>query len=105
MGYKVLHLGAADEPVLKWAANLGLPYFESVRHMLGCELLIHTDTGLGWIASGYKFKQIGLYSNADFKEFTKNIQPKNPNSVYLDASSVNDIPIDSIIKTVETMVG
>lgn len=102
IGYFVLHLGGNDEPDIG-AKRFDLNYFESVRHMLGCDLLLHTDTGLGWVASGYKMRQIGLYSNADYGEFTKNIQPKNPNALYLEATNVNEISVDSILKAVQTI--
>lgn len=97
-GLKVLQLGGPTEPTLNGAVAPQLCYFDSVRAMLSCRALIHSDTGLGWVASAYKHPQLGLYSLRHFgQEYIAHIQPVNPNGVYLEAAgTVNDIPLDRI---------
>ena len=69
--------------------------------MLGCKLLITTDSGFSWVASGYQLPTIGLYSHDYYgKDFVKNIQPRNPNAIYFAESNVNAINIDSIVETI-----
>jgi ADP-heptose:LPS heptosyltransferase len=102
-GFKVLQLGGSNEPMLKNATPFQVgTYFDSVRHMLGCNFLIHTDTGMGWYASAYKHKQLGLYGHRYYgKDNVKNIQPVNPNSLYLDAATVAEIEFDKITEAIE----
>jgi len=97
LGYAVIQLGGIDEPKLQNTVFLNSDYFNSVRLMLSCEFLIHTDTGIGWIASAYKFPCIGLYSNYYYsKSYVKNIQPINNNAIYIDNFNVNDIDLEEI---------
>jgi ADP-heptose:LPS heptosyltransferase len=104
-GYKVVQLGGANEPRLQGAFFAESSYFESVRIMLGCDLLIHTDTGMGWVASAYKHPQLGLYGHRYYgADYVKNIQPINPNGHYLDANTVADISLDSIFQLCHTLL-
>lgn len=97
MGFKVLQVGGPDEPKLDAAELFVGSYFDSVRAVLSCRLLLHTDTGMGWIVSGYQHPQVGLYGHRYYgKDKASNIQPRNPNSLYLDDLTVNDIEIDLI---------
>jgi ADP-heptose:LPS heptosyltransferase len=96
LDYDVLQLGGSDEPRLNHVLTIYSDYFGSVKSMLSCKSLIHTDTGLGWVASAYKFPCLGLYSNAYYGDKIKNIQPINPNAVYLDSDNVNNISLDII---------
>jgi hypothetical protein len=72
-------------------------FFESVRFMLSTRLLITIDSAMSWIASGYKFPTIGLYNQNYYLHHgattSKNWQPINPNSIYLEAPSMQDINI------------
>lgn len=105
-GFKVLQLGGPTEPQLENAYFPKASYFDSVRAMLGCTLLIHSDTGLGWCASAYGHFQLGLYSQRHFgPEFISHIQPVNPNGLYLDApGTVNDISLDRISTAVDRLL-
>lgn len=104
-GYDICQLGGHDEPKLRNAFFPKNSYFDSVRMVLGSDLLIHADTGIGWVCSGYKHKQLGLYSHAYYsKECVKNIQPVNPNSMYLDAPNVNDIPDEEIFEAIDNIL-
>jgi len=99
LGYKVLQLGGDDEPKLENSIKIETDYFSSIKNMLSCKCLIHTDTGCGWFASAYEFPSIGLYSNEYYsKEFVKNIQPTNKNAVYLDDIYCNNIDNEKIIQ-------
>lgn len=104
-GFKCLQIGGRDEIRLMGAAKENTTFFESIQNILGSKLFIHTDTGSGWAASGYKFPQLGLYSSDRYgKQFIKNIQPVNPNGIYLDAANVNDIPDELIFEKIEEMI-
>ncbi len=104
-GYRVLQIGGPDEPRLDDATFLAGSYFDSVKAVLGCDLLLHTDTGLGWVISGYKHPQLGLYSNTyHTHEHIHNIQPRNTNAIYLDGpGSVNAISLDMIHQSVKAL--
>jgi ADP-heptose:LPS heptosyltransferase len=103
-GYDVLQLGGPDEPRLNKVHFMYSDYFNSVRNMISCKALVHTDTGLGWVASAYKFPCLGLYSNAYYGEKIKNIQPINPNAIYLDSENVNNIDIELIRENLKTLL-
>lgn len=104
-GYGVVQLGGPGEPRLYGTFQEKWSYFESVRVMLGCCALIHTDTGMGWVASGYKHPQLGLYSHQYYGEDkVHNIQPRNPNAQYLSAANVNEIDLDSIVNSLKLLL-
>lgn len=105
-GYGIVQLGGSDEPRLNGATQLeGVDYFYSVRVMLGCKALIHTDTGMGWVASGYKHPQLGLYGHRYYGvDHVDNIQPRNPNAMFLDAPTVADIPLDKITQAIDNLL-
>jgi ADP-heptose:LPS heptosyltransferase len=104
LGYNVLQLGGPDEPQLKGAVKINVDYFSNIKNMLSCKALIHTDTGCGWIASAYGFPCVGLYSNQYYgKEFVKNIQPTNENSIYLDDICCNSIDNIKVIQALKNI--
>lgn len=105
-GCLVYIMGGRGEPILDYGIYYeDNSYFDSVKIMLECEMLIHTDTGMGWICSGYQHKQLGLYGHRYYgKEFVKNIQPVNPNAMYLDADNVNDIPDEDIFAAIDKLL-
>jgi ADP-heptose:LPS heptosyltransferase len=97
LGYKVLQLGGPDEPRLDGAIPCHAGYFESIKQMLGCKMVVHTDSGCGWAASAYGFPQVGLYSNQYYsRDFVKHIQPISPNAIYLDEAKANQIELGAI---------
>ena len=104
-GMEVLHLGAPDEPRLNGTIRLNSCYFDSVRAMLGCKFLFHTDSGLGWVASAYRHPQLGLYGHRYYGEqYVKHIQPVNSKALYLDAPTVADISMERIAAAVDTLL-
>jgi len=96
-GYDIIQLGGKDEPHLEGAIKIDCSFFESIKIGLSSKFYIGTDTGMTWILSAYSKPTIGLYSYEFYgKEYVKNIQPVNPNSIYLSENNVNDITIDQI---------
>lgn len=106
LGYKVLHLGGQNEPDIKGAIKTNTSWFESVKIMLGCHLLITGDTGMSWVASGYNFPTLGLYS-IDYYPICStslNWQPKNINSIYLEDRRANNIDNDKIFDSINKLL-
>lgn len=96
-GYRVLQLGLESEYKLNQTVRIPNNYFDMIRDMLSCRLLITTDSGTSWAASCYDLPTLGLYSHEYYsKEYVKNIQPINPNAIYLDEENVNQISMESI---------
>ena len=102
LGFRVIQIGGVDEPRIKNAEFLNLQIVDSVRYVLACKCLVHTDTFIGWAASAYSHRQLGLYSNKTYfingKNYISNIQPIGDNIICLDDINVNQIP-DELIKT------
>ncbi len=103
-GHWVLQIGSPDEPKLDNCSKLDTDYFSSVRNVLGCKGMIMGDSGLNWLLSGYDFPVLGLYSQRYFGEFLRNIQPLNPNGIYLDAPKISEIPLDLIAQNLDTLL-
>lgn len=105
LGYKAMVFGATQEPELAYGTRFIGTYFDTIRNMLGCKMLVTVDTGLVWLASSYSFPTLGIYSNQYYlKNYVKNIQPINSNAVYLDDDLVNNIPLDIISHSLENML-
>lgn len=104
-GYKILQIGGMDEPKLENTLRMeNAGYAFSFAILTTTALFIHCDTGLGWCASGVQHPCLGLYSNEGYGDCIKNIQPVNPNSCYLDALNVNQIPMDEIFSNIDRML-
>lgn len=104
-GHLVMQVGGPGEPELVGAQRFGGNYFDSVRQVLGCKGLIHTDTGMGWVISGYKHPQLGLYSHEYYGvDKVTNIQPRNPNGLYLSAENVNQISVELIVQSLTALL-
>lgn len=105
LGYEVLFLGGSNEPDIPGVIRKNLSYFDSVKAMLGCKFLIHTDTGIGHIAGAYGLSRLGLYGHRYYgPSKVCNIIPLNTNSINLHESFVNDIPDDLIFSKIEEMI-
>lgn len=102
LGFGVLQVGHPDEPMLDGVLKLRTTYFESVKNILGCRMMVMGDSGLNWVLSAYDFPLLGLYSHRYYgPTFVKNIQPNNASAQYLDAPNVNDIPLEKIFEILE----
>lgn len=105
MGYNILQIGGHDEPKLPYTSFPKLSYVDSIKNILSCKMLISTDTGVSWAASGYKFPMLGLYSHEYYgKDFVKNIQPVNQNAIYLSENNVNEIELDKIEENIKNII-
>lgn len=103
--YVVLQMGGPTEPRLDGTTPLIGSYTDSIRSMLRCRALITGDTGAVWYASAYQFPTLGLYGHRYYtKRFLSHIQPINPNALYLDASTVADIPMDQIKVSIDHLL-
>lgn len=96
-GLEVIQIGGADEPHIDGCHQASCSYLNSLKLIVSSKFFIHTDTGIGWAASGFKHPCLGLYSDAYYsKQYIKNIQPINPNAIYLSENNVNEIELDDI---------
>lgn len=103
-GYTVYKIGTLNEPKTK-AINTDLSYVDSIKLILSSQLLVTVDTGINWFTSGYQHPVLGLYGNEYYgKEYIKNIQPTNPNAIYLDEKNINDISIGLIFEKLVEML-
>ncbi len=104
-GFELLQLGHPDEPKLEGTVKKSLTYFENIRSMLGTRCLVTIDSGVNWVGSSYSFPTLGLYSNAYYSpKYICNIQPYNPNAIYLDAPNVNDVDIELIKEKIVELI-
>lgn len=102
MGYKVIHLNGPNEPDVPNATKVNGSYLDSVKNLLGTDLLVTCDTGMAWVASGYQHPTVGLYAWGynPVAGTSKNWQPTNPNANYLEAHSVNKISKQDIVAAI-----
>lgn len=101
MGYTPIQIGLPDQPQICDKRFVGT-FFDTIKFVLSCDLLITVDSAISWIASGYKFPVLGLYSYTYYYGATtsKNWQPINPNAIYLEENIVNNISLDQIEKSI-----
>ncbi len=103
--FTVIQLSGPGEPSLEGASVLPGNYFKAVVEMLSCRALIHTDTGMGWVASAYQHPQLGLYGHRYYgAEHVKNIQPVNPRGIYLDAPTVAELTMEAIYAGIDKLL-
>ena len=102
MGYKVIHLNGPNEPDVPNTTKVNGSYLDSVKNLLGTDLLVTCDTGMAWVASGYQHPTVGLYAWGynPVAGTSKNWQPTNPNADYLEAHSVNKISKQDIVAAI-----
>ena len=83
-------------------------FFDAIKIMLSCKMLITIDSAMCWIASGYKFPTLGLYNKFYYSEYgattSKNWQPINPNAIYLENNGLNSIIIEDIEKSMKELI-
>lgn len=97
LGYKVLQIGGPDEPVLSSAEKFNGSYFESMKAILSCKLLITTDTWCSWYSSAYKFPTIHLLTYDYYSiEHISSIIPSNSNGNFIANKFINDITISQL---------
>ena len=105
LSYEVLQLGGPNEPGLDGVLKLPTDYFVSGKNLLSCKALIVGDSGFNWMASCYNFPVVGLYSYEYYgPDYVKNIQPINPNAIYLQERNVNQIELDLVISKLKMVL-
>jgi hypothetical protein len=103
-GYlNIIQLGGLDEPTVLGCHKINADYFTAIRIMLSCKYLLHTDTGVSWIASAHSLPCLGLYSNCDYHSRIISLQPINPNAIYLDNVNVNNIHPELILEKLKLL--
>lgn len=102
LGYKVVHLNGPNEPDIPNATKINGTYLDSVKNLLGTDLLITCDTGMSWVSSAYQHPTIGLYAWGynPVSETSKNWQPTNPNADYLEARLAKNILKKEIVSLI-----
>ena len=107
MGFKVIHLNGPDEPDVPNAKKINGTYLDSVRNLLGTELLVTCDTGMSWVASAYQHPTVGFYAWGynPVAGTSKNWQPTNPNADYIEAYKASDLSRAEIIKIIYKHLG
>ena len=104
-GYEVLQLGLPTEPKLEGTTRIDTDFFGAIKNMLGCKILVTTDSGFSWGASCYDHPTVGLYSHAYYgKDRISAIQPLNPNAIYLDDDNLNRIELNTVEKALSTLL-
>lgn len=64
LDYKIIHFGHPSNPKLENTTNLThLNLFDTAKELLGCDLVLGSDSGLQWAVGAYGHPQIVLYTN------------------------------------------
>lgn len=97
MGYIPVQIGLPDQPQICEKRFVGT-FFDTIKFVLSCDFLLTVDSAISWIASGYSFPVLGLYSYNYYSgaSTSKNWQPINPNALYLEENIVENINLNSI---------
>lgn len=103
LGFVPVQLAGPDDPSLDGVRVVREDYFEAVRIMLSCRLLVAADTGMNWVASAYNHPTVGLMSWGFYPmcSNSRNWQPENRNAVYLEAEHADNIPDEDIYRTLD----
>lgn len=105
LGHPVLQIGGADEPQLDGAIRLTADYFASVRYVLGCKLLLHTDTGMGHIIGAYNHPSVGIYASYRYDtHLISHIQPLHSRFRAVVANTMPEIDLDTVIQACQDML-
>ena len=107
MDFQVIHLNGPNEPDVPNAKKVNGTYLDSVRNLLGTDLLVTCDTGMSWVASAYQHPTVGFYAWGynPIAGTSKNWQPTNPNANYIEAQTATMITRADIIKSIYNKVG
>jgi ADP-heptose:LPS heptosyltransferase len=104
--WKVVHLGAPNEPDLVGAPRPRLSYFDAVRLMLGCRALIHCDTGMGHFAGAYGHPSFGIYGYRYFgAQYISRIQPLHQDFYACNGETVAGQSVESIVDHLKEFLG
>lgn len=103
LGYKTILIGTDKEPKLNNTETTNTTFFNAVKIMLSCKMLITADTAMSWVASAYSFPTIGYYtrnySDMRIDRICSHI-PINPRGQYISADKIDNIPIEKILELI-----
>jgi len=104
LGYRVIQIGSKEQPQISEDRFIG-SFFDTVKLVLSCDLLITVDSAISWISSGYSFPTIGLYCNTYYPpaKTSVNWQPINNNAIYIEKEKINDIEFDAIKEAINNI--
>ncbi len=107
IGFNVVHLNGPDEPDVPNATKINGSYIDSVKNLLGTDLLVTCDTGMSWVSSAYQHPTVGFYAWGynPVSGTSKNWQPTNPNANYLEAQYASKFNKSDIIKSIYNVIG
>ena len=103
LGYRCLQLGGKYDLGIPGAENPDLTWLEAAQALYSSSLQITTDTSFAWVGSAYQHNSIGLYglNYPDMKNPWSHF-PINSKSSYLWNKNVDDIPLEEIIKLIDS---
>lgn len=107
LGLKTIVIGTDLEPKLIDTKVTNTTFFNAVKIMLSCKILITADTAMSWVASAYDFPTIGFYTKNYFDMKIERIQshiPVNPRGHYLAAEKIDDIEINNIVEILKEKI-
>lgn len=101
LGYTPIQIGLPDQPQICEERFIGT-FFDTIKFVLSCKMLLTVDSAIAWIASGYNFPVLGIYAYTYYPKAktSKNWQPINPNAIYLEEAYIDNINIDQIEKSI-----
>jgi len=104
-GYTPVQIGLPDQPQICEKRFAG-SFFDSIKFTLSCDFLFTVDSAMAWIASGYSFSTLGIYSYSYYPHVTtaKNWQPINPNARYIEKDKISNITLDTISEEIDKMI-
>ena len=103
-GYMPVQIGLPNEEQYCKERFVGT-FFESVQFVLSCGALLTVDSAMAWIASGYKFPTVGLYTPSYYPNALSSVtwQPRNDNLIALEAGRIDEISVDSVIGAISSL--
>jgi ADP-heptose:LPS heptosyltransferase len=107
LGLQTIQLGLSSHPKLKTTYPvIGGSIFDDVKIAASCKFLLTTDTGMNWIMSGYQSKLLALYSEQSYpiNAPLKNRTPINPNAIYLQGKTIQDINFELIKQSIYNLI-
>lgn len=104
LNYRPVQIGLPNQEQICEDRFIGT-FIDTVKFVLSCDFLLTVDSAMSWIASGYSFPTIGLYSYTYYPmSYTaRNWQPINPNAVYLEDKRIDEIEIDKVASAIRVL--
>ena len=105
LGYKPVQIGLSNQPEICKDKFIGT-FFDTIKFVLSCDFLLTVDSAISWIASGYEFPTIGLYSRSYYPMAytSKNWQPINNNGIYIEDNKINNIKLEIIESAIKNII-